>query len=130
MGVYHGNDLKKISGGLKGRHVKVKRKYFSGRYPLNPVVSEKSERKIIRARGGTRKIRVKAAAEANVYITSQKKTVKAKILRVLDNPSNRNLARRGVITRGAIIQTEAGKAIVTSRPGQDGVVNAVLVESS
>ncbi|HFC49194.1 MAG TPA: 30S ribosomal protein S8e, partial [Thermofilum sp.] len=26
MGVYHGNDLRKITGGRKGRHVKVKRK--------------------------------------------------------------------------------------------------------
>ena len=35
---------------------------------------------------------------------------------------------RGIITKGALIETELGKAIVTSRPGQDGVVNALLVE--
>ncbi|AKG39207.1 MAG: 30S ribosomal protein S8e [Infirmifilum sp.] len=130
MGIYHGNDLRKISGGLKSRHVKVKRKYLTGRYPLNPTVGNRTEVKVIRARGGNYKVRVKVAAEANVYIPSQKKTIRVKILKVLDNPSNRNLARRGVITRGAVIQTEAGKAVVTSRPGQDGVVNAVLVESS
>jgi small subunit ribosomal protein S8e len=31
------------------------------------------------------------------------------------------------MTKGAIIETEMGKAKVTSRPGQDGVVNAVLL---
>jgi len=130
MGVYHGNDLRKISGGLKGKHVKVKRKYLSGRYPLNPTVGEVTEVKILRARGGNCKLKVKTVSVANVYIPSQKKTARVKVLKVIDNPSNRNLARRGVITRGAVIQTELGKAIVTSRPGQDGVVNAVLVEGS
>lgn len=130
MGVYHGNDLRKITGGLKGRHVKVKRKYLTGRYPLHPTVGENKELKVIRTRGGNLKVKVKVATEANVFIPAQKKTVKSKILKVIDNPSNRNLARRGVITRGAIIQTEVGKAVVTSRPGQDGVINAVLVESS
>lgn len=128
MGVYHGNDLRKISGGLKGRHVKVKRKYLRGRHPLNPTVGENTEVKLVRTRGGNVKVKVKVAAAANVYIPSQKKTVKSRIIKVLDNPSDRNLARRGVITRGAVIQTEAGKAVVTSRPGQDGVVNAVLIE--
>ncbi len=130
MGVYHGNDLRKISGGMKGRHVKVKRKCLTGRYPLNPTVGEKTEVKVVRVRGGNVKVKVKTVGEANVYIPSQKRTVKVKVLKVIDNPSDKNLARRGVITRGAIIQTEVGKAVVTSRPGQDGVVNAVLVEGS
>jgi small subunit ribosomal protein S8e len=33
------------------------------------------------------------------------------------------------MTRGAVVQTEIGLAKITSRPGQDGVVNAVLVTS-
>ena len=35
---------------------------------------------------------------------------------------------RNIITRGATILTEIGLARVTSKPGQDGVVNAVLIE--
>jgi len=46
----------------------------------------------------------------------------------LSTPSNREYAKRNIITKGAIIQTSEGKARVTSRPGQDGVVNAVLIE--
>jgi small subunit ribosomal protein S8e len=32
------------------------------------------------------------------------------------------------VTKGAIIQTEIGKARVTSRPGQSGAINAVLID--
>ncbi|MFX0079430.1 MAG: 30S ribosomal protein S8e, partial [Candidatus Hermodarchaeota archaeon] len=32
------------------------------------------------------------------------------------------------ITKGAIIETEKGKGIVTSRPGQSGVVDAVKTD--
>ncbi|MFA7072263.1 MAG: 30S ribosomal protein S8e, partial [Methanoculleus sp.] len=31
------------------------------------------------------------------------------------------------LTRGAIIRTDIGRARIVSRPGQDGVVNAVLL---
>jgi SSU ribosomal protein S8E len=47
---------------------------------------------------------------------------------VLETPANREYARRGIIVKGAIIQTEMGKAVVTSRPGQDGAVNALLLK--
>ena len=36
--------------------------------------------------------------------------------------------RRGVITKGAILETEDGKCKVISRPGQCGIINAVLVK--
>ena len=66
---------------------------------------------------------------ANVYDPSQKKTVKAEILKVESNPSNRDYDRRGVITKGAIIVTKLGKAKITSRPGQEGIINAILIKS-
>jgi len=62
---------------------------------------------------------------ANVS-TPSGKTVKSKINRVKRSPANRDYERRGVITKGAVLDTEAGEAIVTSRPTADGVVNAVL----
>ena len=54
------------------------------------------------------------------------KVTKSKIVRVKSSPANRDYQRRGVITKGAILETEAGEAVVTSRPTADGVVNAVL----
>lgn len=128
MSMYHGNDLRKITGGKKGRHVKVKRKALMGRFPVLTTVGKTNLARIERVRGGNVKVKVRRAAEANVYIPSEKVTKRTKILRVLDNPSSRDFARRGIITKGAIIQTELGKARVTSRPGQDGVVNALLLE--
>ena len=32
------------------------------------------------------------------------------------------------MTKGTIIETEKGKAKITSRPGQEGSINAVLVK--
>jgi small subunit ribosomal protein S8e len=55
------------------------------------------------------------------------KTTKAEILRVVKNPANVDYDRRGVITKGTIIETPSGTARVTSRPGQNGIVNAILV---
>jgi small subunit ribosomal protein S8e len=43
------------------------------------------------------------------------------------NPASMDYQRRKVITRGTIIKTEKGLAKVTSRPGQDGILNAVLI---
>ncbi len=56
------------------------------------------------------------------------KTTKTKIKNVVDNPADKHLARRNIMTKGAIIETEHGKAKITSRPGQDGVINAVLAK--
>ncbi len=128
MGIYQGNDLRKPSGGRKGRHRKVKRKYELGRYPTETTVGENDIRKHQRVRGGNYKIRLLKAAYANVFIKSQNRSVKVRILGVIENPSNKDYSRRGIITKGTIINTELGPAKVTSRPGQDGVINAVLLE--
>ncbi|MEM1508537.1 MAG: 30S ribosomal protein S8e [Thermofilaceae archaeon] len=128
MGVYQGNDLRKITGGLKRRHSKVKRKYWMGRPPTETLLG-KEKIAIIRVMGGNDKVRVRFAEYANVIDPQSKQTRKVKITRVVSNPSSRDYDRRGVITRGALIETELGLARVTSRPGQDGTVNAVLVKS-
>ena len=67
---------------------------------------------------------------ANVHDPKTGHTKKVKILAVVKNPADRNLDRMKVITKGTIIETELGTAKVTSRPGQDGTVNAVLIQQS
>ena len=47
---------------------------------------------------------------------------------VLENPTNNDYQRRGVITKGALLETSEGKCRVVSRPGQHGAVNAILVK--
>lgn len=77
--------------------------------------------------GGSLKTSLKFADQANVHDNSTGKTLKTKITRVLENPANRDYERRGVISKGALIDTELGNARVTSRPAQDGVINAILI---
>ncbi|MEL9939834.1 MAG: 30S ribosomal protein S8e [Ignisphaera sp.] len=129
MGFYQGNDLKKITGGLKRRHRKP-RKYEIGSYPIETKVGQSDVRVVERVYGGNFKVRLKYAAFANVYNPSEKKFVKARIIEVVETPANRELARRGIIVKGSIINTEIGKAKVISRPSQEGTVNAVLIEET
>ena len=74
------------------------------------------------------KVRVYKTFYANVIDPETHKAQKVKIIKVVENPADRNLDRMGVITKGTIIETELGKAKVTSRAGQDGTVNAVLLK--
>ncbi len=80
----------------------------------------------MRKHGGNEKIRLLAVNQANISDASGK-TVKVEIVRVIQNPANVDYDRRGVITKGTMIVTSLGNACVTSRPGQDGIVNAILV---
>ena len=105
-----------------------KRKYEAGSYPTETRLGEKEVTVPERRKGGNIKVRVKVAAYANVSDPKKGVTRKVKIIKVEKNPSNVDYDRRGVITKGAIIRTELGLAVVTSRPGQDGVVNATLLE--
>jgi len=117
---------KKLTGG-KRRPNRSRRAYEADDYPFEPVLGE-TVRSPKRTRGGTITFGLRAVAEANVYDSSSGKTVKTKIVRVTENHANREYERRGVITKGATIETELGKAKVTSRPSDDGVVNAVLMK--
>ena len=47
---------------------------------------------------------------------------------MVKNPANVDYDRRGIITKGTIIETSLGTAKVTSRPGQNGIINAVLIK--
>jgi small subunit ribosomal protein S8e len=47
---------------------------------------------------------------------------------VVENPANPHYVRRNILTKGAIVETEFGKARIISRPGQHGVINGVLVK--
>jgi small subunit ribosomal protein S8e len=63
------------------------------------------------------------------YVVDPKtgKTTQTEILSVIDNAANINYIRRNIINKGAIIDTKMGKARITSRPGQSGTINAVLL---
>jgi len=126
LSVWHGDlEKRKPTGGRK-RSYRKKRKFEMGSFPAETLLGEE-KKKIDRARGGNRKIRLLSVDEVNLSDPRTGKTERVKILRVLKNPANIDYDRRGVLTKGAIIETPAGKAKVTSRPGQDGLANAVLI---
>lgn len=126
MPLYQGNDLRKITGGKKRRSRKPRKREI-GSFPTNTTLSNEEDRVVARVYGGNRKVRVRKALYANIQ-NPDGTSKKVKILRILETPMNPDYVRRGIIVKGAIIETEVGKAIVTSRPGQDGVINAVLIK--
>jgi len=126
MSVWHGDLHKRKPTGGKRKPYRGKRKFEQGSFPTETVLGE-PKRKIERRRGGNLKVRVLSEKYACVTDLKTGKTEKAEIIRVVKNPANVDYDRRGVITKGTIIETSLGLARVTSRPGQNGVINAVLV---
>lgn len=126
MPVWHGERGKRKTGG-KITLYRKKRKYELGSQPLRTKVG-KEKRKVVRTKGGGVKVKAFDVEFANVLDPKTNSVKKVKILDVLENPSNPQLVRSGIITKGAVIETEAGNAKVTSRPSQDGVVNAILIK--
>ena len=89
-------------------------------------IGEKSVR-VSRVMGANKKVFLLKTNVVNVYDKKNKKYIKTKILSVIESPSNRHFVRRNILTKGAIIKTDLGNAKITSRPGQEGTLNAVLV---
>lgn len=86
--------------------------------------------KVTRTRGGNVKLNLLTVNEINVADPKTKKIRKLKIITVEKNPANPHYVRMNVITKGAIVKTEIGSVRVTSKPGQHGVVNGVLIEEN
>jgi len=125
LSVWHGDLKKRKPSGGKKHPYKTKRRYEKGAFPTETTQGE-PKKKVDRRRGGNTKIRLMSTNQANVANPSTGKTEKVEILRVVRNPANVDYNRRGVITKGTVIETPLGVAKVTSRPGQDGIVNAIL----
>ena len=114
----------KITGGR--RHVlRSRRKYEIDRFPNEALIGDQITitRKV---RGKNIKAAIKTIDSVNLAIDSKVKRVK--IIKVLENATNNDYQRRGIISKGAILETEEGKCRVVSRPGQHGTVNAILVK--
>ena len=78
--------------------------------------------------GNNRKTIALTADIAYVVDPKTKKTTKTEIITVVENAANIHYVRRNIMNKGAIITTKIGKARITSRPGQSGTINAVLLE--
>ena len=94
-----------------------------------PTFTKIGKRKIkkVKIRSGKGKFRLLKIEFANVFDPKTKKYSKLKVDSIIDSPANRHFIKRGILTKGAVIKTEKGNARITSRPGQEGAVNAILV---
>ncbi|HEB37622.1 MAG TPA: 30S ribosomal protein S8e [Thermoplasmatales archaeon] len=125
MAIWQGRSRRSITGRIIRAH-RGKKKYEIGREQLITTLGERRTKKI-RTTGKNEKVRLLSINVA--YVTDKNgKTSKTEILGVVENPANPHYVRRNIITKGAIIETKLGKARVTSRPGQHGQINAVLIE--
>lgn len=102
-----------------------KKKYELGRQPSFTKIGERTVRSI-RVLGNNRKIKLLNVQYMNL-VGKDNKCSKAKIITVVENPANRHYVRRNILTKGTIVDTDKGKAKITSRPGQEGTINGVLV---
>ncbi len=119
-----GRSTRKRTGGrLRPNH--KKKKHELGGEPTETQVGD-GKLKFVEKRGDTEKVRAIEADTASVATDGE--VVAAEIENVEANDSNPNYARRNIITKGAILETSEGRVRVTSRPGQDGQVNGVLVD--
>lgn len=121
---WQGRSALKKTGGRRRRGRK-KRKHEIGDAPTETRVGDKKYKTIV-VRGGEKKTRVLSTDEANFVRGGE--TERVEIENVVENGANPNYARRDIITKGAIVETPEGRARVVSRPGQDGVVNAVELD--
>jgi small subunit ribosomal protein S8e len=82
-----------------------------------------------RTMGNNRKYGLLSHDKINVFDPKSKKVSVAEIKSVADNPANRHFVRRNIMSKGTIVETSKGKVRITSRPGQEGSINGVLITS-
>ncbi len=129
MPQWHGDLHKRKKTGGKKHIFRGKRAFEMGSDPAQTIVGEKRF-SVRRGRGGRIKLAALAINTVNITDPATGKSQKTEIQGVVKNPANVDYQRRGVITKGAVLDTPLGQAIVTSRPGQHGVVNAILIQSA
>ena len=117
---------RKRTGGLYNK-ISKKKKTHIGRDFLPMKLAEEKRTKL-RSHGGNSKATLICSNVVNVLDPATNTVKKAKIITVKENAANPHFVRMNIVTKGAVIETDAGLARVTSRPGQHGTINAVLVK--
>ena len=118
---------RKATGGKYKKEKKKKLDKRKGQVRVVKLAEKKT--KILRAKGGNNKLVSLSNNSVNVVTTGKsKKSQKTTIKNVIETPSNRFLARQNIIVKGAIIETEIGKARITNRPSQEGTIQAVIIK--
>ena len=124
---WQGESVRKVTGGRRrpaADEAESRDRSCTGRHPYRRRPARGSSARSV---GMTRFVALRATY-ANVTNPKNGETKKVKIETVEKNTANPNYVRRNLLTKGAIIKTEIGSARIMSRPGQDGIINALLLE--
>lgn len=126
MAIWQKRSKRKLTGGRYQKNTDKRKRDMGREFSASTI--GKHHIKIIKARGFTYKMRLKKAEYASVLDPETKKFAKVALKKVIENPANRHYARLGYVTRNSIIELENNKlARIISRPGQVGIVSAVLL---
>lgn len=127
---------KTTTGGIRAskRRCGKKLSWRGGNAAETTVVTEenKIDRRTVSKRGNSQKIELRKEKFVIVADETGKKSKKLEIITVIENKANTQYARRNIITKGAVLKAKDGSKEVdirvTSRPGQDGIVNGILIK--
>ena len=126
MAIWHTRSRRKRTSGKFRRSSKRKKSQMGREFTETSIGDHNVVRE--RVRGGNTKMRLKKDEYVNLNDSDSGETSKEKIQDVLENDANPNLVRRDILTKGTIVNTEKGRAKITSRLGQEGILNAVVLE--
>lgn len=119
------SNTKSNGNGKKNLKFRDRRKHEVGSYFTATRAADKNVSVGTRKRGGNSGVRFKQAGTVNLLTKSGYKP--AKITGVIESRDNRNFARQAIITKGTVIGTDQGNAVVLNRPGREGSINARLL---
>ena len=112
--------------GKKYKYFHKKRKRELNRPSIETHIGQEKKKKQ-RTLGGNSKLKLFSSTFINVTDLTTNKTSKVKILKFESNAASKDLNRRHILTKGAIVETELGMAKISSRPGQHGILNGILI---
>ena len=124
MAEWHTRSKRSPTGHILHRNRKKKSRDRGLRF-LEPTVDKHAAKQVI-ARGGRPKMKLLSENKVSLANPKTRKVTIGTITSVKENRANPHFVRRNILTKGALIETDQGLARVTSRPGQDGVITAVL----
>jgi len=112
-----------------GRYISFRKKVKSS-MGREPIMTKLGDRKLktIRIRGGSKKVKLASINKVNVLDKDSNKFQVVDITEVLENTANKNYIKRRILNKGVIVNTTLGKVKITSRPGQTGTLNGILVK--
>jgi len=135
MTQWHLKSKRKTTGAIRPSRRRCNKKLaWIGGNPSATTVDSEIKRHSENKRGKTTKVKLKA--EQFVMVSDPKKPTekirKLEIVTVDENNADRQFARRNIITKSSILKVKDGSkelyVKVTSRPGQQGSINAILLE--